>query len=176
MAGAGWDPPGPPTPYSGPHCDISSENMAPTAPSTRHSILEFQIATSHPAPVMYYKLYGCSGSRRRLKSFRKPQLQGCYQNSKHSSAVLGWDINQLYLNLKLNHSTSSVELNWITGKFQLIRSRPGLIQIVGVIPLQSQEREAQRYHNINETIKSTKECSHRVGVVAGGGEVATVLR
>ena len=44
----GWDPPGLPTPYSGPHWDISSENMAPTAPSTRHSILEFQIATSHP--------------------------------------------------------------------------------------------------------------------------------
>ena len=76
LAGTGWDPPGLPTPYSGPHCDISSENMAPTAPSTRHSILEFQIASSHPAPVMYYKLYGCSGSRRRLKSFRKPELQG----------------------------------------------------------------------------------------------------
>ena len=71
LAGTGWDPPGLPTPYSGPHCDISSENMAPTAPSTRHSILEFQIASSHPAPVMYYKLYGCSGSRRRLKSVQE---------------------------------------------------------------------------------------------------------
>ena len=78
--------PGPPgaantlqRPPLGHHWDISSENMAPTAipasrptaPSTRHSILEFQIATSHPAPVMYYKLYGCSGSRRRLKSVQE---------------------------------------------------------------------------------------------------------
>ena len=50
-------------------------------------------------------------------------------------------------------------------------SRPGLIQIVGVIPLQSQERGARRYHNLNETIKAAKECSQRVGVV-GDGEVA----
>ena len=42
-------PRGLPTPYSGPHWDISSENMAPTAPSTRHSILEFQIAPSPSA-------------------------------------------------------------------------------------------------------------------------------
>ena len=47
----------------GTHCSLNQT----------HSILEFQIA-SHPALVMYYKLYGWSGSRRRLKSFRKPLL------------------------------------------------------------------------------------------------------
>ena len=44
----------------GTHCSLNQT----------HSILEFQIA-SHPAPVMYYKLYGCSGLRRRLKSLQE---------------------------------------------------------------------------------------------------------
>ena len=65
-----------------------------------------------------------------------------------------------------------------TEKFQLIRSSPGLIQIVGVIPLESQERGERitLSYNINETIKATKECSQSVGVVADGEVAGRVLR
>ena len=56
-------------------------------------------------------------------------------------AGLGHKPTCLHHGLKLNLNIfSGIQLDF-TEKFQLIRSRPGLIQIVGVIPLQSQERE-----------------------------------
>ena len=71
-----------PTPYQAPCRATSSENMAPagttTEPSRTHSILEFQIRV-----VMYYKLYGRLGSRKRLKSVGKPSYRNSYPVGWH---------------------------------------------------------------------------------------------